>query len=112
MMDRIKEEMGRSNNLISAVRRAIDTTGVAVGFTATTLIAGVIMWVFFSDLRFQADSALLLSMMLIFNAIAAVFIVPSWILVFKPQFIMLSFSTNNSNQAIEQSKNDKQIQGV
>jgi len=87
IMDRIKEEVARSENLLAAVRRAIDTTGVAVGFTATTLIAGVIMWVFLSDLRFQADSALLLTMMLIFNAVAAVFIVPSWVLIFKPAFI-------------------------
>lgn len=88
IMDRIKEEMARSSSLLEAVRRAIDTTGVAVGFTATTLIAGVIMWVFLSDLRFQADSALLLTMMLIFNAVAAVLIVPSWVLMFRPAFIL------------------------
>lgn len=87
IMDRIKEEIARNDSVLSAIRRAIDTTGVAVGFTATTLIAGVVMWVFLSDLRFQADSALLLSMMLILNAVAAILIVPSWVLIFKPRFI-------------------------
>jgi len=58
-----------------------------VGFTAASLIGGVVMWVFLSDLRFQADAALLLCVMLMLNAAAAVFLVPSWIRVFKPSFI-------------------------
>ena len=42
-----------------------------------------------SDLRFQADAALLLlCVMLLLNAAAAVFLVPAWIRVFKPKFIM------------------------
>lgn len=40
-----------------------------------------------SDLRFQSDAAVLLSFMLIVNAIAAVLIVPSWCVVFKPKFV-------------------------
>jgi hypothetical protein len=39
-------------------------------------------------LRFQADAALLLCVMLLLNAAAAVFLVPSWIRVFKPRFIV------------------------
>ena len=34
---------------------------------AATLIAGVILWIFMSDLRFQSDAAILLSFMLIVN---------------------------------------------
>ncbi len=45
------------------------------------------MWVLLSDLRFQSDAALLLTVMVILNAIAAMLLVPSWILVFKPAFI-------------------------
>ncbi|UCG73955.1 MAG: MMPL family transporter [Chromatiales bacterium] len=88
IMDRIRTEMEALDDLTAAVRRAIETTGVAIGFTATTLIGGVIMWVFISDLRFQADAALLLIVMLILNALAAIFLVPAWILRFKPAFIM------------------------
>jgi predicted RND superfamily exporter protein len=83
-MDRIRNEMERLGDIRQAVNRAISTTGVAIGFTATTLIGGVIMWVFVSDLRFQADAALLLIVMLILNALAAMFLVPAWILRFKP----------------------------
>ena len=88
MMDRIREEMIRLGNLQSAVRKAISTTGLAISFTALTLIAGIVMWVILSDLRFQADAALLLSVMIVLNALAAMLIVPSAVLLFKPKFIM------------------------
>ncbi len=88
MMDRIREETANANGVLErAVLRAMSTTGKAVGFTATCLIGGVIMWVFISDLRFQADAALLLVVMLILNALAAMFLVPAWIMTFKPRFI-------------------------
>jgi predicted RND superfamily exporter protein len=70
------------------VKRAVSTTGVAIAFTATTLIGGIIMWVFISDLRFQADSARLLIIMLVLNACSAMFLVPAWAEIFKPKFIM------------------------
>ncbi|WP_138378915.1 efflux RND transporter permease subunit [Luteithermobacter gelatinilyticus] len=87
IMDRIREEMLRCRSLQEAVIRAISTTGLAVCVTAGALILGVVMWVFLSDLRFQSDAALLLVMMLIFNMVAALFVVPSWITLFKPKFI-------------------------
>lgn len=87
MMDRVREEMIRRGNLEDAVRHALSTTGLAITFTAMTLIAGIIMWIFLSDLRFQADAALLLSVMVVLNGLAALWIVPSWILVFKPAFV-------------------------
>jgi uncharacterized protein len=86
-MDRIREEFARLRDMKQAVIQAVATTGSAVSFTAVTLIAGVVMWIFMSDLRFQSDAAILLSFMLIVNAIAAVLIVPSWCVVFKPKFV-------------------------
>ncbi len=88
VMDRIREEIGGGLDLASAIRRTFSTTCKAVGFTAATLIGGVVMWVFISDLRFQADSALLLCVMLVLNAVAAMFLVPSWVLLFKPKFVV------------------------
>ena len=87
MMDRIREEMAKCGELREAVRRAIATTGMAISFTALTLMAGIIMWVIFSDLRFQSDAALLLCVMIVINGIAAMLLVPSWVLVFEPRFI-------------------------
>jgi len=87
IMDRVRVEMEALGDIEHAVKRAISTTGVAIAFTATTLIGGVIMWVILSDLRFQADAALLLIVMLTLNAIAAMFLVPAWIVRFRPRFI-------------------------
>lgn len=91
MMDRIREEVLKSCSLADAVQRAIATTGLAIVFTALTLIAGIIMWIFMSDLRFQADAALLLTVMIILNALAALLLVPSWVLMFKPTFVTQLF---------------------
>jgi predicted RND superfamily exporter protein len=91
MMDRIRSEMVLLGDLNAAVNRAIRTTGLAVSFTAITLIAGIVMWVLLSDLRFQADAALLLIVMVILNGAAAMLLVPSWVLVFKPNFIVKAY---------------------
>lgn len=89
-MDRIREEMARLHDIKLAVVNAVATTGYAVSFTAATLIAGVVMWIFMSDLRFQSDAAVLLSFMLVVNAIGAMLIVPAWCVVFKPHFVCAS----------------------
>ncbi len=92
MMDRIRAEMVSLGDLSAAVRRAISTTGLAISFTAITLIAGIVMWVLLSDLRFQSDAALLLIVMVVLNAAAAMLLVPSWVLVFKPKFICEAYA--------------------
>lgn len=88
MMDRIKEEIEHADSLQHAITTAVSTTGVAIAITATTLVGGIIMWLFVSELRFQADAAKLLFIMLVLNAAAAMFLVPAWVDVFKPKFIM------------------------
>lgn len=96
MMDRVREETAKAQgNLEVGIRHSIATTGKAIAFTATALIGGVVMWAFVSDLRFQADAALLLVVMLILNAWAAVSLVPAWIVRFKPAFIVGVENSNN-----------------
>jgi uncharacterized protein len=109
MMDRIKEEMHLQPNLQQAVVRAVSTTGVAIAFTATTLIGGIMMWVFVSDLRFQADAARLLSIMLVLSSCSAMFLVPAWVDIFKPKFIMQAAETelghgSSSSDSMDASK--------
>lgn len=88
MMDRIREMAAKNgNNLDDAIRSALRSAGLAICFTAITLVCGVIIWKFVSSLRFQADAALLLCVMLALNAIAALLLVPAWIRIFKPKFI-------------------------
>jgi len=88
MMDRMKEEMLTADSINQAIVRSVTTTGVAIAITALTLIGGIILWIFVSDLRFQADAAKLLMVMLVLNALAAFFLVPAWVSTFKPKFIM------------------------
>ena len=89
MMDRVREETARANGDLGAgIRHSIATTGKAIAFTATALIGGIVMWAFVSELRFQAEAALLLVVMLILNAWAAANLVPAWIVRFRPAFIV------------------------
>jgi predicted RND superfamily exporter protein len=87
LMDRIRSEFYDGQDLHEAIKSALETTGKAIGFTAAVLICGVMMWVFVSDLKFQADAAMLLIVMLALNAIASVFLVPAWLKKFTPEFI-------------------------
>jgi predicted RND superfamily exporter protein len=87
LMDRIRSEYRDNLNLNEAINTAIATTGKAIGFTAATLICSVMMWVFVSDLKFQADAAMLLIVMLALNAVASIFLVPAWLEKFTPEFI-------------------------
>jgi hypothetical protein len=99
MMDRIREETARfGGDLLAGIRQAVATTGKAIAFTATLLIGGVIMWVILSDLRFQSEAALLLIVMLILNALAATFVVPAWIVTFRPKFISAAAADPDTNK--------------
>jgi len=87
LMDRIRSEFYDGLSLNESIKIALATTGKAIGFTAVTLICGVMMWVFVSDLKFQADAAMLLIVMLALNAMASIFLVPAWLQKFTPEFI-------------------------
>ena len=87
LMDRIRSEYYEGLSLNESIKIALATTGKAIGFTAATLICSVMMWVFVSDLKFQADAAMLLIVMLALNAMASIFLVPAWLQKFTPEFI-------------------------
>jgi predicted RND superfamily exporter protein len=57
----------------------VRTTGQAIGFTASTLVVGVVFWIPVSSLRFSAETSLLLSILMVVNAVGAVLLVPSLI---------------------------------
>jgi predicted RND superfamily exporter protein len=90
LLSRIKEERGRMGDLEASISEAILTTGKAILFTATTLIAGVIFWYFFSSLRFQAEMGLLVALLMAFNMFGALFLIPLMVSLFKPSFLKSS----------------------
>src|SRR5690606_11568845 len=89
MLDRIREEV-RHRTLDDAVRVSLATTGAAVLFTAVTVVAGIVYWIWGSSLRFNSEMAMLLSLLMISNMVGAVSLLPLLVKVFKPSFVMKS----------------------
>jgi len=87
IIDRIRQEHGRLGDFRPAIERALRTSGMAVTFTATTLVAGVLPWYFISSLRFSAEMALLLALVLVANWLAAITVVPILVSYLKPNFV-------------------------
>jgi len=95
--DRIRQEYSWCGDLDEGIRRAIRTTGMAVSFTATTLVGGIVWWSF-SNLRFQAEMAQLLSILMVVNMIGAIFLVPSLFSILRPKFFAASLSEASERQ--------------
>jgi predicted RND superfamily exporter protein len=87
LVSRIIEEYKNSGTVEYAISQALGTTGKAIVFIATTLVCGIVFW-FLSKLMFQAMMGLLLAIILLFNMLGALLIIPSFIALFKPKFIM------------------------
>ncbi len=86
LTSRIAEEFKTSGDYDFANHKAVQTTGKAIIFTATTLIAGVIFWIFV-DLKFQAEMGLLLGLLMFLNMVNALVFIPVLVKFLKPNFI-------------------------
>jgi predicted RND superfamily exporter protein len=95
IVDRIRQEMALRGDLDDAIRTAVRTTGMAVTFTGTTVVGGIGFWVF-SDLRFQAEMAQLLIVLMAINMVAAVTLVPALYSILRPG---VASSLQRRNQA-------------
>ncbi|MCZ6463498.1 MAG: MMPL family transporter [Proteobacteria bacterium] len=84
IVDRIRHEVVDTGDIDDAVRRAVRTTGMAVAFTATTIVGGIGLWSF-SDLRFQAEMARLLSILMVINMFGALTVVPAFYSIMRPK---------------------------
>lgn len=88
VLSRIVEEYAEVKDFDKANERALLTTGRAIFFTGTTLVASVALWIFF-PMRFQAEMALLLSLILIFHVVGALIFIPAAVSLLKPRFGVL-----------------------
>jgi predicted RND superfamily exporter protein len=84
IVDRIRQEVADTADIDEAVRRAVRTTGMAVSFTATTIVAGIALWSF-SSLRFQAEMAQLLVILMVINMFGAITVVPAFYSILRPK---------------------------
>jgi len=89
VLSRITEEYAHFSDVDQAIEEALMTTGRAILFTGTTLTASVIFWLFF-PMKFQAEMALLLALILFLHVVGALIFIPSMVSLFKPQFAMAS----------------------
>ncbi len=87
LMSRMCEEYLVNPDYSSLIPASILTTGKAIFFTCETMVVGVVMWYFVSDLRFQAEMGLLLGSVMIAHAVLALFFQAAMMQLLQPQFI-------------------------
>ena len=102
IVDRIRQEVAETADIDEAIRRAIRTTGMAVTFTATTVVGGIVLWVF-SNLRFQAEMAYLLVILMIINMLGAITVVPTFYSILRPS-VATALLTDEQREAIRHQK--------
>jgi len=85
VLSRIVEEYEVLQDFNKANVRAIATTGKAIIFTCTTLVVSVMFWLF-HPLKFEAEMAFLLMMLMIFHAIGALVFIPALVSLLRPRF--------------------------
>jgi predicted RND superfamily exporter protein len=92
VLSRITEEYSRFPDVDQAIEEALMTTGRAILFTGTTLTASVIFWLWF-PMRFQAEMATLLALILFLHVIGALVFIPAMVSLFKPKFAIVQANT-------------------
>ena len=70
----------------TALMRTIMSYSKSIIYIAGTLVLGLLVWAI-SPLKFQAQMGIMLAVVLVFNCLGAVFLVPVLILMFKPKFL-------------------------
>ena len=88
VLSRIVEEYAldeESGHFEEAIARAMHTTGQTVLFTGLSLTASIVYFVFF-PMKFQAEMALLLTLLLAFHLIGALVFIPPIVNLVRPRF--------------------------
>ena len=84
---RMVDAFDEFGDLDIAIDNATATTGKAIIFTGTTMIAGTGFF-YLSDLKFLAEMGLLLSLLMTFNKFGALIAVPAFVKVLRPRFLL------------------------
>jgi hypothetical protein len=82
----IEEFRDNKRSLDDSIAVALGTSGKAVVYIGITFLCGLGFWAL-SQLMFQALMGLFLAIILVINILGALFIVPSFVSLFKPKFI-------------------------
>lgn len=87
LFSRVIDTYHESGDMEQAVDRAIATTGKAILFTGSTMIAGTVFW-WFSALKFQAEMGFLLAFLMAFNMFGGLVVVPAIVKTLRPGFLV------------------------
>ena len=110
IVDRIRQEVVDTEDIDEAVRRAVRTTGMAVTFTATTIVGGIILWSF-SNLRFQAEMAQLLVILMVINMLGAITVVPAFYSILRPS-VATALLTDEQMESLKAHKELERKRGL
>ncbi len=86
VIGRLEEEYIETGDWGRATINAISTAGKAVLFTASTMVAGIVFWMF-SFLRFQAEMGILLAFWMVISMLGGLVLLPTIVFMLKPKFI-------------------------
>jgi predicted RND superfamily exporter protein len=87
MLGRIIEEYKRKNDLKGAIETTMASVGEPIVFTALAMTGGLIVWIF-SPLMFQSTMGFFLATILLLNMLGGLLLVPSFVAVMKPKFVV------------------------
>ncbi len=89
LLSRVCEEFqgAADGDVQAAVTRAVFTTGEATFFVAFTMVLGVLPWYFLSQLRFLAEMGLMLALVMAFNGLLAMSVLPLETVILRPKFL-------------------------
>lgn len=87
LMSRICEEYSaQGKDWQKAITTALTTTGKAIMFTASIMLAGILPWYFLSDFKFMADMGMLLVAIMLINMVLSLVMLPVLVWFIKPKF--------------------------
>ena len=97
LISRIIEEYRRTNSWEESIAETLGTTGKAIVYIGITIVVGIVFW-FLSKMMFQAMMGMLLAIILLLNMIGSLFIIPAYIALFKPKFIVRAAQSGSKGQ--------------
>jgi predicted RND superfamily exporter protein len=100
VLSRIIEEYPKDRDFDAAITRSFNTTGKTVLFTGLSLTASVIYWCFF-PMKFQAQMALLLVLLLGFHLIGALMFIPPLVSLLRPKFA-IQYADDHDRRILEE----------
>lgn len=105
VLSRIVEEYPKDRDFDQAIIRAYNTTGKTVLFTGLSLTASVVYWCFF-PMKFQAQMAMLLVILLAFHLIGALMFIPPLVSLLRPKFA-LQYADEHDRRILEEGISDR-----